>query len=62
MLFNFEQLLAFVSRSETIHPGEILLSGCVGNGSGMEIGRYPVRGDTIELEITPIGRLSTRIV
>ncbi len=62
MLFNFEQLLAFVSQSETIYPGEILLSGCVGNRSGMELGRFPVRNDVIELEIENIGKLSNRIV
>ena len=62
MLFSFEQLLEFVSQSETIYPGEIFLSGCVGNGSGMELGRFPQHNDVIELEIEGIGRLCNRII
>jgi 2-keto-4-pentenoate hydratase/2-oxohepta-3-ene-1,7-dioic acid hydratase in catechol pathway len=51
-----------VSDSETLYPGEVFLSGCMGGGSGMELGRQASRGDTIELEITGIGVLSNCIV
>lgn len=62
MYHSFEAMIEYVSRSETLHPGEMLISGCVGGGSGTEHGRYPVRGDTIEMEIQGIGVLRNRIV
>ena len=39
MHWKYEDCIAFVSRDETIHPGELFCSGTVGNGSGLEIGR-----------------------
>jgi 2-keto-4-pentenoate hydratase/2-oxohepta-3-ene-1,7-dioic acid hydratase in catechol pathway len=62
MYHSFEQMIAYVSRSETLYPGELFLSGCVGLGSGVELQRFPKPGDAIELEITGIGKLSNRIV
>lgn len=62
MYHSFERMIAYVSRSETIYPGEVFLSGCVGGGSGVELQRFAQRGDVIEFEITGIGRLSNRIV
>jgi 2-keto-4-pentenoate hydratase/2-oxohepta-3-ene-1,7-dioic acid hydratase in catechol pathway len=34
MHHRFEDMIAFVSRSETLHPGEVLGSGTVGTGCG----------------------------
>lgn len=62
MHHRFEDMIAYVSRSETLHPGEVFLSGCVGSGCGMEQGRYLSRGDLVELEIEGIGVLANRIV
>jgi 2-keto-4-pentenoate hydratase/2-oxohepta-3-ene-1,7-dioic acid hydratase in catechol pathway len=62
MHHTFEDMIAYVSQCETLHPGEIFLSGCVGGGSGMELGRYPQRGDLIELEIEGIGVLGNRVI
>ena len=45
-----------------IHPGEIFLSGCFANCSGMEVGRAAKRGDRIRLEIEGLGVLENRIV
>jgi 2-keto-4-pentenoate hydratase/2-oxohepta-3-ene-1,7-dioic acid hydratase in catechol pathway len=61
MHWSFPQMIAHVSRAETLHPGEILGSGTVGGGCGLELGKFLKHGDTIELEIEGIGRLSTRI-
>ena len=36
---DFEDLIAFISRSETLHAGEILGSGTVGGGCGLEAGK-----------------------
>jgi 2-keto-4-pentenoate hydratase/2-oxohepta-3-ene-1,7-dioic acid hydratase in catechol pathway len=62
MHHRFEDVIAFVSRSETLHPGEILGSGTVGTGCGLEQGRSLSPGDVIELEIDRIGVLRNRIV
>lgn len=62
MHHRFEDIIAFVSRSETLHPGEILGSGTVGGGCGLELGRFLDPGDVIELEVERIGVLRNRIV
>jgi 2-keto-4-pentenoate hydratase/2-oxohepta-3-ene-1,7-dioic acid hydratase in catechol pathway len=62
MHHRFEDLIAFVSRSETLHPGEILGSGTVGSGSGLEQGRFLSDGDVVELEVQGIGVLRNRFV
>ena len=60
--WTFEDLIAHVSRSETIHPGEFFGSGTVGGGSGLEQERYLSPGDVIELEVEGIGILRNKIV
>jgi 2-keto-4-pentenoate hydratase/2-oxohepta-3-ene-1,7-dioic acid hydratase in catechol pathway len=62
MLWKFEDVIAHVSRSETLHPGEFLGSGTVGNGSGLEQMRYLKPDDVVELEVEKLGVLRTRIV
>jgi 2-keto-4-pentenoate hydratase/2-oxohepta-3-ene-1,7-dioic acid hydratase in catechol pathway len=57
MLFTFEELIAFVSRDETIHAGEFFGSGTMGNGCGLELDRYLKHGDLIELEVEGLGIL-----
>ncbi|HXJ44723.1 MAG TPA: fumarylacetoacetate hydrolase family protein [Bryobacteraceae bacterium] len=60
--FSFEDLIAYVSRGETIHTGELWGSGTVTGGSGLEIGKWLKPGDLIELEIEGIGVLANNIV
>jgi 2-keto-4-pentenoate hydratase/2-oxohepta-3-ene-1,7-dioic acid hydratase in catechol pathway len=62
MGWKYEDCIAFVTRDETIHPGELFCSGTVGNGSGLEIGRYVEPGEIVELEVEKIGVLRNRIV
>ena len=61
MHWSFEQMIAHVSRCETLHPGEVLGSGTVGGGCGLELGRFLKHGDVIELEVDGIGRLCNLI-
>jgi 2-keto-4-pentenoate hydratase/2-oxohepta-3-ene-1,7-dioic acid hydratase in catechol pathway len=61
MHWSFHQSIEHVSRSETLHPGEVLGSGTVGGGCGLEIGRFLKHGDRIELEVEQIGRLSVTV-
>jgi len=62
MRWKFEDVIAHVSRSETLYPGEYLGSGTVGNGCGFEQMRYLKPGDVVELEVERIGVLRSRIV
>jgi 2-keto-4-pentenoate hydratase/2-oxohepta-3-ene-1,7-dioic acid hydratase in catechol pathway len=62
MHWKFEDMIAHVSAGETLHPGEILGSGTVGDGCGLEHLRFLEEGDTVEIEIQPIGVLRNRVV
>jgi 2-keto-4-pentenoate hydratase/2-oxohepta-3-ene-1,7-dioic acid hydratase in catechol pathway len=61
-LWRFEDVIAHVTRSETLHPGEFLGSGTVGNGSGLERMRNLKANDVVELEVEKLGILRTRVV
>lgn len=61
MRFSFEEMIAYVSRSETLHPGDFFGSGTVGNGCGLELDRWIKRGDRVTLEVERLGSLSNRI-
>lgn len=62
MRWQFEDLIAHISRSETLHAGEFLGSGTVGNGCGLEQLRYLKPNDVVELEVEGIGILRSRIL
>jgi 2-keto-4-pentenoate hydratase/2-oxohepta-3-ene-1,7-dioic acid hydratase in catechol pathway len=61
MTYKFEDLIAFISQHETLHAGEILCSGTVGGGCGLEAGSLLESGDLVELTIAGIGTLRSRI-
>lgn len=61
MHWSFAQIIAHVSSSETLHPGEVLGSGTVGGGCGLELGKFLAHGDVVTLEIDGIGALTTTI-
>lgn len=61
MTIKFEDLIAFISTSETLHAGEILGSGTVGGGCGLEAGKLLADGDVIELEVEGIGTLRNTV-
>lgn len=62
MHWRFEQMIAFLSMDDTIWPGDIIGSGTVGTGCGLELNRWVRRGDVMELEIKNIGVLRNRVV
>jgi 2-keto-4-pentenoate hydratase/2-oxohepta-3-ene-1,7-dioic acid hydratase in catechol pathway len=62
MHWKFEDCIAHVSRSETVHPGEFFGSGTVGNGCGLEHMRFLAPGDVVELEVEGVGILKNRVV
>lgn len=61
MLFSFEEIIAYISRDETLMPGEFIGSGTVGNGCGLELGRFLDDGDEVELDVEKIGVLRNRV-
>lgn len=62
MHHSFEELIAHVSSCETLYPGEFLGSGTVGNGCGLEHGRFLKPDDVIELDVSALGVLRNKIV
>jgi len=60
--WTFPQMIAYVSREETIYPGDVFGSGTVGGGCGYELDRWVQPGDAIELEIERLGTLRHRVV
>jgi 2-keto-4-pentenoate hydratase/2-oxohepta-3-ene-1,7-dioic acid hydratase in catechol pathway len=62
MYRTFADLIAHISRDETVYPGDVLGSGTVGSGSGLELDRWLQPGDVIDMEIQGIGVLRNTIV
>lgn len=62
MYWKFEQMIEFLTRDDTIFPGDVIGSGTVGTGCGLELNRWVKPGDVIELEIEKIGALRNRVV
>ena len=62
MHHDFAAIIAHISASETLHPGEVIRSGTVGTGCGLEIGRAVRDGDRMALSIEGIGCLENRII
>ncbi len=59
---SFEKMIAFASMDETLYPGDLIGSGTVGGGCGLELDRWVKPGDLMELEIEKIGTLRNRVV
>lgn len=55
MRYSVGEVLSHLSRSEQLHPGELIASGTLPSGSGMETGHWLKSGDTLRLVIEPIG-------
>jgi len=62
MHHKFDRIIEFASQEETLHPGDLIGSGTVTGGCGLELDRWVKPGDLIELEIEQIGRLANRVV
>jgi 2-keto-4-pentenoate hydratase/2-oxohepta-3-ene-1,7-dioic acid hydratase in catechol pathway len=62
MHHSFEDILAHASSEETLMAGEFFGSGTVGNGCGLEHGRFLNPNDVVELEVEGLGKLTNRVV
>jgi 2-keto-4-pentenoate hydratase/2-oxohepta-3-ene-1,7-dioic acid hydratase in catechol pathway len=60
--FTFAELIAYVSRDETLAVGDFFGSGPPAYSAGFEMDRWIKPGDVVSCEIAGIGILSNRIV
>jgi 2-keto-4-pentenoate hydratase/2-oxohepta-3-ene-1,7-dioic acid hydratase in catechol pathway len=58
---GFAEMISYISRHETLYPGDVIGSGTVPTGCGAELRRFPRVGDVIELEVEGIGVLRNRL-
>lgn len=61
MRFGFKELISWISREQTLHPGDLFATGTVGNGCGVELDRWISEGSEVELEVRGIGVLRNRV-
>lgn len=60
--WSLGEMLAHVSRSERLYPGEFFGTGTFPGGSGIESGQRLVSGDRIEIAIQGIGSVANTII
>jgi 2-keto-4-pentenoate hydratase/2-oxohepta-3-ene-1,7-dioic acid hydratase in catechol pathway len=60
-LWSAAELIAYLSTAEPLVPGELIGSGTVGGGCGLELGNRLVPGDVVELAGSGLGTLRTRL-
>jgi 2-keto-4-pentenoate hydratase/2-oxohepta-3-ene-1,7-dioic acid hydratase in catechol pathway len=61
MHFSFEQIIEWITQEQTIQPGDVLGSGTVGGGCGLELDRWLREGSLVELEAEGLGVLRNRV-
>lgn len=59
--WKWADMIAHVSNSEDIYPGDVYGSGTPGGCCGLDLGRKLAPGDVVELEIEKIGTLRNTI-
>lgn len=62
MQHSVAKTIAYISRDETLHPGDLIAFGTVGDGCGYESLEFLNDGDVVELEVEGIGVLRNRLV
>lgn len=61
MYHSFAEIIEHVSQSETLYPGDVLGSGTVGEGCGLELGQFLESGNTVTLHVDGIGTLENTV-
>jgi 2-keto-4-pentenoate hydratase/2-oxohepta-3-ene-1,7-dioic acid hydratase in catechol pathway len=59
--FTFAQMLAHAAKEEWVLAGDLIGSGTVGTGCGLELDKWIKPGDELELSIEGIGTLKNRV-
>ncbi|KFF98904.1 fumarylacetoacetate hydrolase [Streptomyces scabiei] len=61
MIYSPAELLAYVSINDNLQPGDLIGSGTLPNGSGLELDKRLRPGDVVELELSGVGVLRNRM-
>jgi 2-keto-4-pentenoate hydratase/2-oxohepta-3-ene-1,7-dioic acid hydratase in catechol pathway len=61
MRFSFAEVISHLSQEQTLQPGDVLGSGTVGRGCGLELDRWIAPGDVVELAVEGIGVLRNTV-
>ncbi len=62
-IFGVSKLIAYLSRSFTFYPGDIIATGTPpGVGFSRKPPRYLQEGDLVEIEIERVGKIANRVV
>lgn len=61
MIHPYEDIIAYISKNETLYPGELIGTGTLGGCCALETGAWPKDGDVIEIEVDKIGVLRNRV-
>jgi 2-keto-4-pentenoate hydratase/2-oxohepta-3-ene-1,7-dioic acid hydratase in catechol pathway len=59
---SWGDIVEHVSEAETLYPGDVLGSGTVGTGCGLEIGEFLSDGDTVSISVEGLGTLTNTVV
>lgn len=62
MLHRWGETLAALSNEETLLLGELIASGTLPDGSGMENGHWPRPGDQLRLRIEGVGQIEHQVL
>jgi 2-keto-4-pentenoate hydratase/2-oxohepta-3-ene-1,7-dioic acid hydratase in catechol pathway len=60
-MWSAAEILAYLSTAEPLVPGDLVGSGTLGGGCGLEVGRRLVPGDVVEIEGSGLGVLRNRL-
>jgi 2-keto-4-pentenoate hydratase/2-oxohepta-3-ene-1,7-dioic acid hydratase in catechol pathway len=61
IMWRVEEIIAYISKAEGLVAGELIGSGTVGGGCGVELGKLLKAGDVVELEVEGIGILRNKL-
>ena len=61
IMWRVEEIIAYISKAEGLVAGELIGSGTVGRGCGVELGKFLKAGDVVELEVEGIGILRNKM-
>jgi 2-keto-4-pentenoate hydratase/2-oxohepta-3-ene-1,7-dioic acid hydratase in catechol pathway len=61
MMWEPGEIVAYCSYGENLLPGDVVGSGTVGGGCGLELDKRLQPGDVVELEISGVGVLRNRM-
>jgi 2-keto-4-pentenoate hydratase/2-oxohepta-3-ene-1,7-dioic acid hydratase in catechol pathway len=60
-MYGLGEMVAYAAWGEVLRPGDVLATGTLPGCCGLEMGRFPQPGDTVQLEIEGLGILTNII-